>query len=615
MDMLILIQLLREYYFVSAALVVGVVAGLFGLIGFGDIAKWLLIIFCVGMAAKLAWGMVQTLREGKWGIDILAVTAILATIAVGEYWASLVIVLMLTGGEALEDYADKRATREISALLERAPQRAHRRGKNGQLEDIAVNDIKIGDILVVKPGEVVPVDAALQKGTASFDESSLTGESLPVEHKAGDELLSGSVNGDTAIDIKALRTAHESQYQQIIELVKAASNTEAPFVRLADRYAVPFTLISFAIAGLAWVLSGDSLRFAQVLVVATPCPLLLGAPIAFISGMSRAAKHGIIVKSGAILEKLATVITVAFDKTGTLTHGQPAVSAIKPVKISADELLRLAASAEQQSTHTLAEALVVAAKQQKIELLHSTHTSEQTSHGVIATVKGEEIMVGKADFLRAQGVKVHEQHMSVGETAVYVAKGSTFVGSITFADALRDNSKDMLDQLRQQGVTHTLMLTGDSQGTAERIAKTLGITEVRAECLPADKVAAIQAEAGRPVMMVGDGVNDAPVLAAADVGMAMGARGSTAASESADVVVLLDDISRVAKAVAIAKTTLHIALQSVWIGIIISVGLMIIAATGVIPAVLGAGLQEVVDVVVIFNALRAHGSWLKTANN
>ncbi len=608
-----LISLLQEYYLVTTALIVGVAAGLLGLANMGVVASWLLIIFCGAMAIKLAWGMLQTLREGKWGIDILAVTAILATLAVGEYWASLVIVLMLTGGEALEDYAGKRATREVSALLARAPQHAHRRTKNGKIEDITVSAIRIGDILIVKPGEVLPVDATLQKGSASFDESSLTGESLPVEHKAGDELLSGSVNGNTAIEIKAVRTAHESQYQQIIELVKAASNTEAPFVRLADRYAVPFTIISFAIAGLAWALSGDALRFAQVLVVATPCPLLLGAPIAFISGMSRAAKHGIIVKSGAILEKLASVATVAFDKTGTLTHGEPAVSSIKPVKIGATELLRLAASVEQQSTHTLATALVAAAKEQKINLLHATNTNEQTSHGVTATLKGKKVLVGKADFLRVNGVKLKEQAASVGETSVYVAHNGVFVGTITFADALRENSKTTLDELRAQGVTHTLMLTGDSQATADRIAKSLGITEVRAECLPADKVAAVKAEAGRPVMMVGDGVNDAPVLAAADVGMAMGARGSTAASESADVVVVLDDISRVSKAIAIAKTTMHIALQSVWIGIIISVGLMVVAATGVIPAVLGAGLQEIVDVVVIFNALRAHGAWRSKA--
>jgi len=603
-------KFIREYYLVAAVVVVIALAGLLIAAKWQVGANWLIAIFSCLLAAKLAWGMVQTLREGSYGIDLLAVTAIISTVAVGEYWASIVIVLMLTGGEALEDYANARAQRELTALLARAPQIAHKLDAKGNAHDIAITDITVGDRLLVRPGETVPVDATLTKGTASFDESSLTGESLPVDHKAGDELLSGSINGDQAVTIAAVRTAHNSQYQKIIELVKAASSTEAPFVRLADRYAVPFTLISFAIAGVAWILTGNPLRFAQVLVVATPCPLLIGAPVALISGMSRQAKHGIIVKSGAILEKLARIKTVAFDKTGTLTLGEPKVNAVLPVKgMTEKELLSLAASTEQQSAHVLAQALVAQAKAKKVSLTKATSVREVTASGVQAKVNGATILVGKASYLESQGVKVAAAHTASGQTAVYVARDKKYIGAIQFADAPRENSSQTLQQLRDLGITNTLMLTGDATATAKRIAKQLGITDVKAELLPADKVKAVKMLTDRPVLMVGDGVNDAPVLAAADVGMAMGAKGSTAASETADVVVLLDDISRVARAITIAKTTMRIALQSIWIGIAISVGLMLVAATGKIPAVVGAGLQEIVDVVVIINALRAHGSW------
>lgn len=603
-------KLVREYYLVASVVAVILVAWLLSALGLADAAHILLAIFALLLAAKLAWGMAQTLRQGSYGIDLLAVVAIVSTVAVGEYWASIVIVLMLTGGEALEDYANARAQRELTALLARAPQISHKRDKKGQLRDIAIGDITVGDELVVKPGEVVPVDATLLEDLASFDESSLTGESLPVEHKKGDQLLSGSVNGDRAITITALRTAHDSQYQKIIELVKAASSTEAPFVRLADRWAVPFTLVSLAIASVAWVLAGDPLRFAQVLVVATPCPLLIGAPVALISGMSRQAKHGIIVKSGAILEKLARIKTVAFDKTGTLTHGQPQVEKIVTANgATQNDILRLAAGTEQQSGHVLAQALVAAAKAKKIALPRSANVREQTGGGVQATIDNATILVGKASYLQNHGVKLQDDQLATGQTAVYVARDKTYIGSIHFADAVRENSAETLLRLRELGITHTLMLTGDAQATANRIAKELKITDVKAECLPAGKVIAVKQITDRPVMMVGDGVNDAPVLAAADVGMAMGAKGSTAASETADVVVLLDDISRVARAIDIAKNTMRIALQSIWVGIAISVGLMLVAMTGKIPAIVGAGLQEVVDVVVIINALRAHGSW------
>jgi len=598
----------RQRYFAvtAAAIVIGIGFGL-QLAGKSQWTATLLILFCLALSTKIAWDIMQTFRQGKWGVDLLALAAILATLAVGEYWAASIIVLMFTGGEALEDYANRRAQRELGALMARAPSVAHRVSASGLEEDIAIGNITIGDRLLVWPGEVVPVDGTLLSGTGTFDESSLTGESLPVEHRQGEQVLSGSVNNESPVTIQALRTAQDSQYQQIIALVQAASNSQAPFVRLADRYAVPFTVLSFAIAGLGWLVSRDPVRFAQVLVVATPCPLLLGAPIAFISGMSRAAKNGIIIKNGGTLEKLANLKTVAFDKTGTLTQGQISIAQIKPaLGTSQRQLLRIAASAEQHSTHLLAKSLLAAAKAKHIRLYPAARVTETTAQGISALVAGRNILVGKAAFLRDKDISVSNSNLATGHTALYVAQGSKYLGSILFTDTVRTDSRQTLANLSALGIRHTLMVTGDATATAQRIGKMLGISEIHAECLPKDKVAIIQAVTERPLMMVGDGVNDAPVLAAADVGLAMGARGSTAASETADVVILLDDITRCVLAVHIGRDTMRIALQSIWLGIAASIVLMLIATTGLIPAAVGAGLQEIVDVFVILNALRAH---------
>lgn len=576
-------------------------------IGYGVIVGFSSLI-----GLKMLFEMIQELRQGVYGVDILAIVAIASTIAVGEYWATLVIVLMMTGGKSLEDFAGRRAKAELTALLDHAPTITHRKNSDGTLEDTPIDAIREDDELVIKPGEIIPVDAVVVEGSSSVDESSLTGESLPVDKVPGDELMSGSVNGEAVLTVRALRTAENSQYAQIVELIKAAGSTQAPFVRLADHYAVPFTAISFLIAGLAWYMSGEAVRFAEVLVVATPCPLLLAAPIAMISGMSRAAKHGIIIKSGAVLEKLAGVKTAAFDKTGTLTKGLLSVRSIHPTEhVSETELLALAASAELISAHIMAETLVNEAKNRNISLLDTDESREITAQGVTTTIDGQPILVGKLAFLRESGVSIPRHITAHSDTAIYVARNGEFIGSITLADTVRENSKSTLEKLMALGIEHSLMLTGDNKQTAEKIAASLGISDVRAECLPKDKVEAVTTFPHRPVMMTGDGVNDAPVLAASDVGIAMGARGATAASESADVVILLDDISRVPRAVEIAQHTIRIATQSIVIGILISIVLMIIAATGAIPAVVGAGLQEVVDVIVILNALRAHGSWRK----
>ncbi|MGY6497488.1 MAG: heavy metal translocating P-type ATPase [Microcella sp.] len=606
---------LRRYPLVAAALAVGAVGLALLAIDLEPAARILVSVFAAAVALKEGAAMVRSLLSRQFGLDLLAVMAITATLLVGEYWASLIIVFMLAGGEALEDYAENRARRELSALLDRVPQRAHRIDADGAITDIPVDAVAVGDRLLVRPAEIVPVDARLASREGSFDESSLTGESLPVDKEADDDVLSGSVNGPAAVEVIATALAADSQYQRIVNLVREASESKAPLVRLADRYAVPFTLLSLAIAGIAWALSGDPVRFAEVLVVATPCPLLIAAPVAFMGGMSSAARNGVVVKNAGTLEKLSRVRTVAFDKTGTLTRGHPEVVDVRPAigdgtaNLTPDELLRLVGSAERYSSHVLAAALQQAAESRGLGLIDSFDAREVATHGVTATLDGRMLVVGKpafvAEVIDADAAPIIRPELPSGEAAVYAAVDGRFAGTIILRDRVRDESAATVAALAPLGVTRVLMVTGDVEATARPIADSLGIDEVHAECLPADKVRIIREASPRPVVMVGDGVNDAPVLAVADVGIAMGARGATAAGESADAVVLVDDVSRVVEAVTIGHQTVRIALQSIWLGIIISVGLMLIASVGLLPAVAGALLQEVVDLVAILAALRA----------
>lgn len=597
----------RRYPFVVATLLVATVAGVLTATPWSTVSPWLLAGFALLMAARSAWAMVRELRHGTFGVDILAVTAIVASVVVGEYWAAIVIVLMLTGGEALEDYAANRAKRDLTALLSRAPQLGHRLIADGSTEDVPIEAVVPGDQVVVRANEVVPVDGTLVSELGVFDESSLTGESLPVERSAGQEVLSGGVNGQTAVVLLVTRAAKDSQYQQIVSLVESAAASTSPMVRLADRIALPFTAVAFVIAGMAWLVSGDPVRFAEVLVVATPCPLIIAAPVAFMAGMSRSAREGAIVKSSATLEKFHRAQAFAFDKTGTLTQGEPSlVEVLAPGAIEPDELLRLAASAEQFSAHVLAAAVIKAAIGRGLVLAGSTDAEESTANGVTANIDGHTVVVGKRSFISATvGQEIPGAPLDSGELAVYVAIDGTSAGSLVFRDEVRSNARATVDSLRTQGIRRIVMLTGDDRPTAEHVAASLDIDDVRANCLPIDKVNAVTAITERPVVMVGDGVNDAPVLAAADVGIAMGARGSTAASESADVVILRDDISRVARALTVGSETVNVALQSIWVGIGLSVSLMIIAAFGILPALIGAWLQEGVDVISILWALRA----------
>lgn len=603
-----LVRFLRQYKWFSLA-IAAVIAGLvLEATHNHTAASWLLGVVALLEAIPLVTDMWRDVRSGSYGIDILAITAIITAVLLGEEWAAIVVAVMLTGGESLEDFAEHRARRELDALLERAPQMAHVVRARKTL-DVKASEVKAGDRIIIKPGEVVPVDATILEGMASFDESSLTGESLPQPRQTNDQILSGAINLDGAITAKALHSAADSQYEQIVRLVRSAAASQAPFVRLADRYSIPFTVAAYAIAGTVWVISGQAIRFLEVIIVATPCPLLLAAPIALISGMSRASKFGIIVKTGSALERLAEAKTIAFDKTGTLTLGTPQVDSITTYgSYKKNDVLALAASLEQSSNHVLARTVVEEAAKKMVKLTKAKHISEISGQGLKARLKNQDILVGRLSLMEANAVELPPafKPSAFKQTAAFIAANGKLAGVITFKDEVRPDSKITLEQLRKLGIKRTLMVTGDNVETATGIASQLGINDVYAEALPGEKLHAIERIEHRPVVFVGDGVNDAPVLAASDVGIALGARGSTAASESADMVIMQDDISKVVTALAVAKRTFRIAKQSILIGIVISLGLMIVFASGKFPPLLGAILQEVVDVVVIFNALRAH---------
>jgi len=552
--------------------------------------------------------MIKALKSGHWGLDILAIIAMVATLAVEEYLAGLIIALMLTGGEALEDRAVSRASQELDTLIHRRPTFANVLDEDGvSVHQVNIDDVQIDDILIVRGSEIVPVDGQLLSDHASLDESSVTGEPLPVAKQPGSTITSGTVNGTETFRMRATTEAADSHYAKIVQLVQDAVDSRAPMVRLADRYAVPFTIISLIVAGVAWWYAGDPVRFAEVLVVATPCPLLIGAPVSFIGGMSSAARANVIVKDGSTLERLAKVKSAAFDKTGTITRGTPTVARIEPVHGSAHQTLQIAASAEQYSVHVFAEPIVNYARAEKTELLAITQAEEIATNGVTATTtSGETIRVGKASFIAEVVADFDELELTAGETAVYVSCNTELIGVIVLADPLRETATDTLQWLSEHGVVHMNMVTGDMPGTAQAVAKEVGFApdQVYASMTPTDKVEVVKIMPG-PTLMVGDGINDAPILATADVGIAMGARGATAASESADAVITSENFARLADVVHIAKRTVSIALQSIWFGISVSIGLMIIAAFGYLPATFGALLQEAVDVVAIVVALQA----------
>lgn len=605
--------LTQRYPVVAMTLSVGIISGVVWALGAPNLVQWIITVYAGLFVLWSAYDMIRDMMRGHFGLDVLALMAITATLAVGEYWASLVVVLMLSGGEALEDYAANKARSELTALLERTPTEAHllaRSGEkppaDGQTTDIPVDEAQVGDLLLVRPGDTVPVDCQLVSDDGSFDESSITGESLPVWVTAGEEIPSGAINGPDAVIVRTVRRSADSQYQQIIRLVQESEDAKAPVVRLADRYAVPFTLVSLAIASVAWMVSGDPVRFAEVLVLATPCPLLIAAPVAFMGGMSRSARAGVIVKGGAVLEQAAHVKSVAFDKTGTLTEGKPVVVALQPAaSFSSDDLLQMAASAEQYSSHVLASGIRNAGANRRMALLPVDDAHEIHAQGVEAQLGAQTLRVGRLGYVKEFAPDTYRAELQPGQAVVYVARDNEYVGAVILADQIRPEAAQVVHWLLDNGIENVAMFSGDSQHTAETVGTEIGITHVRGDLQPVDKVRLAAELEPEPTMMVGDGVNDAPVLAATDVGVAMGARGSTAAGEAADAVILKDSLVPLPSLITIARDTLKVALTAIWIGIVLSVALMLIATTGVIPAIVGAALQEVLDLVTILYALRA----------
>lgn len=649
--------------------------------GFG---QWLVIALVLIIVIDTVRGMIDDLRHGQVGVDVLAVVAILSTVAVAEYWASWAVTLMITSGEAIEEYAQAKAERSLTALMEAAPQTAHVVNLPGvgrgfaadkgdssdgfrrvglasaaaaahRFDTVPVEQVQLGDVLMVLPGETVPVDGELLSGTATLDLSNINGEPVPREVFAGARVMSGAVNGSTALTMRATQVAADSQYQRILELVASAQESRPAVVKTADRLAVPFTVLSLVIAGVAWAVSGVPTRFAQVLVLATPCPLLIAAPVAYIAGTGRLAAVGVLIKAQDVLENLGRVTQVFFDKTGTLTVKQPQVVRVEMLpgaatRLNEDHVLMMAGAVESYSVHILSKGIAkagaeaLAGLRQRFEdgqrLCPEPEASwpghgreypvvkninEDAGKGVSGEVNGHAVRVGRLSFAAAgedgflavgeavpsrseDDLRTRFGLLQPDEMASYVSVDGRLIARIVLRDVPRANAKAVLAKLHELGVTELAMLTGDKRASANIIASEVGIDEVHAELFPEDKVAAVRAAtgAGKTVtMMVGDGVNDAPVLAVADIGVAMTDGTSTAASESAQVVIMNDNIAAVPRAIAIARRTKRVMLQAVIAGLVLATIGMIAAAFNLIPVVVGAFLQEAIDVVSILWALTA----------
>ncbi len=601
-------------------------------VGNTEAAALLWMVPSLLVAIRLAWSIARDLISGELGVDIIAILAIGGALLFGERLAAAVIGVMLATGEALERYAQGRAHRELTALLGRAPRNVQRY-RDGGLETVPIDAVAVGDRIAILPGEVVPVDGLAVGGAAVLDESALTGESQLVTRGEGEAISSGTVNGGSSFDLRAIAPAAASTYAGIVRLVQEAQTSKAPFVRLADRYALLFIPLTLGISIAAWLISGDPVRGLAVLVVATPCPLLLAAPIAIVAGISRAARRGVIVKGGGPLETLARARVVLFDKTGTLTAGRPRLGSIEcgpadgstsqpgatgatgsAAELDQSDILRLAASVEQLSPHILAGTIVRAARERGLDLAMPVDVVETAGAGVLGKVDGRMVGVGTADFCTGTGRMprwardVRRRATLEGSTIAFVSVDGAVRGALILDDPLRPETPRAIRSLRRAGFNRIVMVTGDSATVADIVGSAIGVDAVLAERSPKDKVDAVRmerADASGPVVMVGDGLNDAPALALADIGVAMGARGATASSEAAQIVIAVDRLDRLTEAVQIARRSRSIAVQSVVVGMGLSVVAMVAAALGFLPVVAGAILQEAIDVAVILNALRA----------
>lgn len=595
----------------------GVAAWFLGSVWVADLA-WAIVVVAALIPLSLTVG--RNLLRGRLGVDVIALLAMAGSLPLRQFLAGAVIAVMLSGGQVLEGYAKGRARRELAHLLALAPHRAHRQ-RAGGLHTVPVGEVVMGDRLVVLRGEMVPVDGVLEEA-AVLDEAALTGEARPVERTRSDRVASGAINVGPPFQMRAVATSEGSTYAGIVRLVRQAEASKAPFIRLADRFSMVFLPVTLGVAGLAWALSGDPVRALAVLVVATPCPLILAAPVAIVSGISRAARSGIIVKGGAALEKLAQGRILFIDKTGTLTMGNPQFADLIPFgDDAAAETLRLAASLDQVSAHVLAAPIVAAARIRGLALTFPTEVVERLGSGIQGRVDGHEVRVGKASWLLVgapvpgQLADIRESAARRGRSNVFVAVDGRLAAAILLEDPIRSDAAATIARLRTTGIRRVVLLSGDHAAVADPVGALVGADAVFSDLSPAAKVDAVHREGqARVSIMVGDGINDAPVLAVADVGVAMGVRGATAASEAADVVLVVDRLEALAEAITIASRTQRIALQSVIAGMGLSFAAMGLATLGLLPPLVGAVVQEAIDVVVILNALRALGGGMRSAS-
>jgi len=597
----------------KTALLLAALGGLLGGLAlyFGgrpDLASTVWLVGVLPVLAALLLEILRSLWRGEMGLDIVAALSMSAALLFGETLAAAVVALMYSGGTFLESFAEGRARREMRDLLARVPRTATRH-QNGSLEEVPLDDIMPGDRLLIRQGDVVPVDGTVASASAFLDTSALTGESLPIRAQNGGDAMSGSTNAGDAFDLVATRPAKDSTYAGIVRLVEEAQRSKAPMSRLADRWSLGFLLVTVAISFAAWWVTGDPIRAVAVLVVATPCPLILAVPVALVAGLSRAAHFGVLIKGAGPLEAMARTQTLILDKTGTLTDGRPQIVTIDSYSgMDPDEVLRLAAALDQATKHPVAEAIVAAARERGLSLPVPTNVAEAPGEGLTGKVDARSVVVGGHGFVTGRVGEAAVAHPALAAGSVLVAVGvdGRRAGHLVMADPLREGTHDMLARLRRQGIGRILLATGDRQEVAERVTQGLELDGIRAGLTPDQKVLLVLSERKRgPVMMVGDGVNDAPALAAADVGVAMGARGAAASAEAADVVLLVDRVDRLGPGIEIARGARRIALESVITGIGLSVMGMVAAALGYLTPVQGALIQEAIDVAVILNALRA----------
>jgi heavy metal translocating P-type ATPase len=593
--------------------VAGLAAGILAYVaGRPDLAVLCWTLATAPVVAGLAVSIARDLLAGRFGVDAIALVSMSGALALGQPLAGAVVALMYSGGNVLEDIAVARAEHDLRSLVDRAPREAHRR-IGDRIEEVPISDVAIGDQLLVRAGEVVPVDGAVTSSAATIDESALTGEPIPVVKPCGAAILSGSLNVGETFDLAVSAAAGESTYAGIVRLVTAAQTAKAPFVRLADRYALMFLPVTLALAFVAWLISGDLLRSLAVLVAATPCPLILAAPVAFIAGVAQAARRGILVKGGGPLEALARAHTVLFDKTGTLTVGGARLLSVEVAPgETADEVLMLGASLEQASHHVLASAIVRAGAERGLSLKVPEQVRESMGAGLHGMIEGRHVAAGSRDMIFV-GERVPQWGLRAIRRAswrsaliVFVAVEGRAIGALLLADELRSDTPRAIRLLREAGVARMVMVTGDRAAAAQAIGAALDLDAVLADRVPSDKVDAVRSEQRlHPTIMVGDGINDAPALASADVGIALGARGASASSEAADVVILADRLDRVGEAIVIAQRARRIAVESIVAGMGLSSLAMLAATFGWLMPVPAAIVQEVIDVAVILNALRA----------